>query len=337
MMETSQPTEESQGQNHLATETDQEQEHPQHGKCQGEDQRVPEAWRVSDYSLTFRSWPLLTEANPANDLRGLRGVSLVGKDLHRDAAAGLIGKSAKQHDGVARWAGVQSHYFMAIVATLGAEGRSAIAAGENRTLTEEQIAHLDPARDVREPLSQFRVSHRVDPSRQGRESQDLDAVDATACSPTIDRAFVSAQHTFEKVTLQGRRDRSRVTIFGIIRGFDDIGAFTRAAIWSADPIVDVLAEHLEDALDRQSVRGRGAEARHAMYADDRARFHFDVVMALREACGVIGFHAVMKDPPALPLIPGVSKGILRGRSPCAPAEPADHRRHGDDDDGGKAK
>ena len=44
-----------------------------------ETQRVPDAWRVSDYLMTFRSWPLLTEANPANDLRGLRGVSLVGK------------------------------------------------------------------------------------------------------------------------------------------------------------------------------------------------------------------------------------------------------------------
>ena len=71
---------------------------------------MPDAWRVSDYSLTFRSWPLLTEANPENDLRGLRGISLVGKDLHRDGAQGLVGKSAKQHEGVAHWAGVQSHF-----------------------------------------------------------------------------------------------------------------------------------------------------------------------------------------------------------------------------------
>jgi YidC/Oxa1 family membrane protein insertase len=118
-----------------------------------ETQHVPDAWRVSDYSLTFRSWPLLTEANPENDLRGLRGISLVGKDLHRDGAQGLVGKSAKQHEGVAHWAGVQSHYFMAIVATLGADGRSAVAAGESRTLTEEQIAHLPKGTKPAQPVA----------------------------------------------------------------------------------------------------------------------------------------------------------------------------------------
>lgn len=107
-----------------------------------ESRSVPQAWRISDYSLTTRSWPLLTEGNPENDLRGLKAVSLVGKDLHRDAAPGLVGKQSKQHDGAAHWAGVQSHYFMALVATPDAEGRGVNAAGENRALTEQQVAHL---------------------------------------------------------------------------------------------------------------------------------------------------------------------------------------------------
>ncbi|MBI5170114.1 MAG: membrane protein insertase YidC [Candidatus Eisenbacteria bacterium] len=118
-----------------------------------ETQNVPNAWRVADYSMTFRSWPLLTEANPANDLRSLRGVSLVGKDLHRDGAAGLVGKSAKQHDGVAHWAGVQSHYFMAVVATLAGDGRAAIVTGQNRTLTEAQLAHLPKGTKPEQPFA----------------------------------------------------------------------------------------------------------------------------------------------------------------------------------------
>ena len=33
---------------------------------------VPRAWHVSDYSLTTRSWPPFSEADPMNDLRSLR-------------------------------------------------------------------------------------------------------------------------------------------------------------------------------------------------------------------------------------------------------------------------
>ncbi|MCC6649616.1 MAG: membrane protein insertase YidC [Candidatus Eisenbacteria bacterium] len=103
---------------------------------------IPAAWRLTDYSLTTRSWPLLTEDNPENDLRSLRAVSLVGKDLHRDGASGLVGKNPKIFDGVAHWAGVQSHYFLALVATTGGDGRGASGAGVNRLLTEAQVAHL---------------------------------------------------------------------------------------------------------------------------------------------------------------------------------------------------
>jgi len=104
--------------------------------------QLPAGWRVGDLSLTVRSWPLLTESNPQTDLRSLRALSLVGKDLHRDAATGLVGKPAKQHDGVAHWAGVQSHYFLGVVAATSAEGRGALGAGLTRVLTKEQLALL---------------------------------------------------------------------------------------------------------------------------------------------------------------------------------------------------
>ncbi len=107
-----------------------------------ESRGLPQAWRLTDYSLTVRTWPLLNESNQQNDLRGLRGVNLVGKDLHRDGAAGLAGKAPKVHEGVAHFAGVQSHYFLGLVATTGPDGRAARTEGFTRTLTREQLDRL---------------------------------------------------------------------------------------------------------------------------------------------------------------------------------------------------
>ena len=77
----------------------------------------------------------------------------MARDLHRDAAAGLIGKSAKQHDGVAHWAGVQSHYFMAIVADARRRRPPAIAAGENRTPTDAAREHLPQGTKPAQPMA----------------------------------------------------------------------------------------------------------------------------------------------------------------------------------------
>ena len=76
-----------------------------------------------DWSLTTRSWPLTSEANPDLEMRVVRSIGLVGKNLHRDAAQGLINKPEKAREGAAHWAGVQSHYFLGVVAPVGAEGR----------------------------------------------------------------------------------------------------------------------------------------------------------------------------------------------------------------------
>lgn len=98
--------------------------------------------RLTDYSLTARTWPLLNESDPEVDKRGLRAIGLVGKNLHRDHAPGLVGKADKVHDGVAHWAGVQTHYFMGLIASVGREARSAVSSGERRTLSPAQIERL---------------------------------------------------------------------------------------------------------------------------------------------------------------------------------------------------
>lgn len=103
---------------------------------------VPDRWRLSDYSLTMRSWPLMSEPSPALDQRSLRAVSLVGKDLHRDVAQGIVNKERKPEEGVAHWAGVQSHYFIALIAAASGDGRSVLRSAEERNLTPEQLALL---------------------------------------------------------------------------------------------------------------------------------------------------------------------------------------------------
>ena len=102
---------------------------------------LPRDWRVRDYSLTARSWPLLTESSLQLDQRAVRAVSLVGTNLHRDPAGSNQGKT-KLHEGVAHWAGVQTHYFLGVVASLNGEGRASTGHGEKRTLSEEQFGRL---------------------------------------------------------------------------------------------------------------------------------------------------------------------------------------------------
>jgi YidC/Oxa1 family membrane protein insertase len=103
---------------------------------------IPAASDVRDYSLTTRTWPLLTESDPQTDLHGLRAVSLVGKDLHRDQATGLVGKNPKVFEGVAHWAGVQSRYFLALVGTINADGKAAMGAATSLDLPADRVAMM---------------------------------------------------------------------------------------------------------------------------------------------------------------------------------------------------
>src|SRR5439155_19156608 len=80
--------------------------------------------------------------NPDLEMRVVRSIGLVGKNLHRDAAQGLIGKGEKPREGAAHWAGVQSHYFLGVVAPVGAEGRGTVSRGFSDTLSDEAKARV---------------------------------------------------------------------------------------------------------------------------------------------------------------------------------------------------
>lgn len=103
---------------------------------------VPANSDVRDYSLTTRTWPVLTESDPQTDVHGLRAVSLVGKDLHRDQAAGLVNRDPKVFEGVAHWAGVQSRYFLALVGTTNADGKAAVASAATIELPADRVAMM---------------------------------------------------------------------------------------------------------------------------------------------------------------------------------------------------
>lgn len=107
-----------------------------------------------DWSLTMRSWPLMSEANPDLEMRLVRSISLVGKDLHRDVAQGLVGKSDRLHDGAAHWAGVQSHYFLGVVAPIGAEGRGTVSRGATYALAPDEIARLPRNTKTVQPIAE---------------------------------------------------------------------------------------------------------------------------------------------------------------------------------------
>ena len=104
---------------------------------------VPMAWRLADYSLSLKSWPLITEADELADTRSLRATSLVGTNLHREHAPRMIGRS-KVFDGSAAWAGVQSRYFAVAVAAAQGAGRSVVSSASRRPLQAAEKAALPP-------------------------------------------------------------------------------------------------------------------------------------------------------------------------------------------------
>jgi YidC/Oxa1 family membrane protein insertase len=105
--------------------------------------RVPLAWRLADYSLIARSWPLFNEADGIADARGLNATSLVGTNLHREKPGGLR-KGTKRFEGSAVWAAVQTRYFMGAVAAVHASAHATEARAAVRPLTPEQRALLGP-------------------------------------------------------------------------------------------------------------------------------------------------------------------------------------------------
>jgi YidC/Oxa1 family membrane protein insertase len=106
-------------------------------------QGVPEAWRINDYSLTVRSWPTLTESDRKGDEHALRATSLVGSNIHREHAQGLV-KNPKRFDGNVAWAAVQSRYFIEAVAVQQAVPRSVDSRAALVPVTGEAAKALAP-------------------------------------------------------------------------------------------------------------------------------------------------------------------------------------------------
>jgi YidC/Oxa1 family membrane protein insertase len=104
---------------------------------------VPAAWRVDDYSLTTRSWPTFTESDRRGDERALRATSLLGTNIHREHATGLL-KGAKHFDGNVEWAGVQTRYFLSAVAVEQASARGVISRTEQNPITGASLQSLAP-------------------------------------------------------------------------------------------------------------------------------------------------------------------------------------------------
>ena len=104
-------------------------------------QGVPASLPISDYSLTLRSWPTFTEADRQSDQRALRASSLVGANIHREAARSLVRKP-KSFEGNVAWVGVQSRYFVMAVALVQGSGRGVVSSAEEMPLAPGAAAHL---------------------------------------------------------------------------------------------------------------------------------------------------------------------------------------------------
>lgn len=117
---------------------------------------VPFAWRLTDYSVTARSWPLEHEHDVVDEERSLRASSLVGTNLHREGA-GALKKAPKAFEGNAAWTVVQTRYFMGGVAIDQGTARSAVASSEGRPLTPAERARLGDVKPVQDVVTNTMV------------------------------------------------------------------------------------------------------------------------------------------------------------------------------------
>ncbi len=98
--------------------------------------RIPLRDDLRRYTVTLRSWPLLTEENRGEDLNNLGVTAKVGKDNKRDLANGLK-NNEKVHEGAIRWLGVHTKYFLLGLVALNVEGLESRARLAPGTLPEK--------------------------------------------------------------------------------------------------------------------------------------------------------------------------------------------------------
>jgi YidC/Oxa1 family membrane protein insertase len=104
---------------------------------------VPDTWRLSSYSLTCRSWPLLNEHNLEDEEHSLRATSQVGTSLRREGAGGMK-KAPKRFDGNVQWVAVQTRYFMGGVAVVRGTAQAAVGTATVQQLPAELARRLPP-------------------------------------------------------------------------------------------------------------------------------------------------------------------------------------------------
>lgn len=112
---------------------------------------IPMEWRLSDYSLTTRSWPLVNESNSTDDLRSLRASAVLGSNVHREAP-GALRKGPKRFDGNAAIAAVHTRYFIAAVAVTQGNGKAVVTDEETRQLTPEMLRSLPAGTPVEQEM-----------------------------------------------------------------------------------------------------------------------------------------------------------------------------------------
>ncbi len=113
---------------------------------------VPSAWRLDDYSLVMRSWPTLTEHDFQADVRMLRASSMLGKNVRRESANGLL-KGPKRFDGSVKWAGVQTRYFLSAAAVERGVARGVIGSAGMRPFDDAQLRFLPRGTKPEEPVA----------------------------------------------------------------------------------------------------------------------------------------------------------------------------------------
>lgn len=123
---------------------------------------VPAEWRVGEYALSTRSWPQFTESDLEADHRGLKASSLVGTNVRREGAGGLI-KEPKRFEGNVRWAGVQSRYFAALVTVVDATPVAVVSSAERVPLTQQQRELLPPRAKAEQDVVENSLIVRMPP------------------------------------------------------------------------------------------------------------------------------------------------------------------------------
>jgi YidC/Oxa1 family membrane protein insertase len=113
---------------------------------------VPAGWRIGNYSLTLRSWPLVNEHQLQDEERSLKASSLVGTSLHRVPAVQAL-KGAKRFDGNVQWAGVQTRYFSAIAAVTRGSAQAVIASGDQRPVNADMLERLPKGAPAELPVA----------------------------------------------------------------------------------------------------------------------------------------------------------------------------------------